>query len=141
MALFSDVDWLVILGVAAFLLFGAPGRDFARQIGRLYARAARFRQEMVGEIVGSVGLPTGTPLTSSGLRAALVGDAAAPSPAGAAAEAPSMVPPATAYPGILTQVAPLSVRTVETLACGAAMGPGMWSVATTSAPGEVVRLR
>ncbi len=44
-------------------------------------------------------------------------------------------------PGIITQVQPVGVWAVETQTLGAGMGAGTWWVATTSTPGEVVRLR
>lgn len=135
MALLSDVDWLVILAVAAFLLFGQAGRDFARQLGRLYGRALKFRDEMVGELTASAGLPVGSGVGSGArLRSMLLDDP--PS-----APTPPMTPPTTPYAGLVSQVAPVQVGSVETLTYGAAMGPGSWSVATTSNPGEVVRLR
>ncbi len=136
MALFSDVDWMVIAAVAAFLLFGGQGRDFVRQIGRLYGRALRLKSELMAEITQSTGIPTGG---GGSLRQALLGTEAA----GAAAPTAGGVVgyrPADLNPGIVTQVCPVSIRTVETLAYGAAMGPGLWSVATTNFPGEAVHL-
>ncbi|MGI0054010.1 MAG: hypothetical protein ACREC5_08105 [Thermoplasmata archaeon] len=137
MALFSDVDWLVLLAVAAFLLFGSQGRDFVRQMGRLYGRAMRLKTELMNEITQSTGLPSGG---AGSIRQALLGPDA---PAAAAPLAGAAVGyrPADLNPGIVTQVCPVSIRTVETLAYGAAMGPGMWSVATTNFPGEAVRIQ
>lgn len=138
MALFSDVDWIVILAVAAFLLFGSQGRDFVRQIGRLYGRAMRLKSELLSEITQSTGLPTGT---SGSLRQALLGaDAGSPSPPATPVPGAGAYRPADLNPGIVTQVCPISIRTVETLTYGAAMGPGLWSVATTNFPGEAVYL-
>lgn len=137
MALFSDVDWIVLLAVAAFLLFGSQGREVVRNLGRLYARAMRFRADMMREITSSTGLPVGAGGTSGTIREALLGssDLAAPPPA------PATSPYLPAMPGLVTQVAPVNIRAVETLAYGAAMGAGVWSVAATSSPGEVVRLQ
>ena len=135
MALFSDVDWIVILAVAAFLLFGSQGQQTVRQLGRLYGRMLRLRGELMREITSGMDLPGAG---SGSLRSALLGDDPVPG-AGAAPLPP--VPSAAAMPGIVTQVTPVSIRTVETVALGAALGPGLWSVATTSAPGEVVHLR
>jgi hypothetical protein len=134
-ALFSDIDWLVILAVGAFLLFGGQGQQFVRQLGRWYGRLLKFRNELMSEVTDGASAPLGEVGRPGALRRALLDSDLAP-PAGAPA-----APGAFAPPGILTQVAPLSVRTVETLGYGAAMGPGVWSIATTSAPGEVVRLR
>lgn len=137
MALFSDVDWIVILAVAAFLLFGSQGQQTVRTLGRLYGRAMRLKSELLSEVTSGMELPIGG---NTSLRAAILGDA--PIASAAPPSTPVPVPlTAASMPGIVTQVAPVTLRTVETVAFGAAMGPGLWSVAVTSAPGEVVHLR
>jgi hypothetical protein len=134
MTLFSDVDWIVILGVAAFLMFGSQGQQFVRQLGRYYARLLRFRAELMREVTSSAGvsLPAGGSVGS--LRSALLGSDV-PSPP---APGPASI---NGSPGIMTQIQPVNIRAVETVAYGAGMGPGTWSVASTSNPGEVVQLR
>lgn len=129
MALFSDIDWLVILAVAAFLFFGGQGQQFVRQLGRMYGRLLRFRNEMLSEFTsGELGGGRGR-----GLRETLLGDAPSGPTSVAAASTPA--------PGIAVRVAPVVLRSVETLSYGSALGPGTWSIAATSAPGEVVHLR
>lgn len=145
MALFSDVDWIVILAVAAFLLFGSQGQQTVRQLGRWYGRMLRFKSELLNEVTRSAGLPPGTTPSSVSIRAALLGEIAAPAPASVPLPAPAAgadpLPPAPfGMPGILTQVQPVRLQAIETSVAGAAMGPGVWSVAATSVPGEVVRL-
>lgn len=132
MALFSDIDWIVILGVGAFLLLGNQGAPFVRQLGRVYARAIKLKGELLSEVTASAGLPAGALGSSASVRSTLLGlDSPAPAPS----------PAAASFPGIVTRAAPLNLGATETLAYGSAMGPGTWSVALTSFPGEVVRLR
>jgi hypothetical protein len=129
-SLFSDIDWIVILGVGAFLLLGNQGAPFVRQLGRLYARALKLKSEMLNEVTTSAGLPAGALSSSASVRSRLLG-----------LDDPTIAPATASFPGIVTRAAPLNLGSTETLAYGSAMGPGTWSVALTSSPGEVVRLR
>jgi len=72
MALFSDVDWLIVLAAAAFLLLGEKNGEVLRQLGRWYARAGRLKQELLAEFAKAADLatPTDGPLT---IRGALLG--------------------------------------------------------------------
>jgi len=70
--LFSDVDWVIIVAVAAFLLFGRENAQFVRTLGRWYARAIRLKQEMISEVTKAADLPVGA-IGASGLRGALLG--------------------------------------------------------------------
>jgi hypothetical protein len=72
MGLFSDVDWVIIVAVAAFLLFGRENAQVVRTIGRWYGRAVRLKQEMLSEVSKAADLPVGT-LGTAGLRSALLG--------------------------------------------------------------------
>ncbi|MGD0719304.1 MAG: hypothetical protein ABSA15_06995, partial [Thermoplasmata archaeon] len=66
MALASDMDWVIILAVGAFLLFGTKGAGTMRTIGRWYGRAMRMKQQMLGEFTkaAEISLPTpGQPLS------------------------------------------------------------------------------
>jgi hypothetical protein len=92
-ALFSDLDWLIVLGVGAFLLFGAHGGTTVRQLGRWYGRALRLKQELVSEVARAADLPLPGGGTPGSLRAALLGFEA---PARSASGIPSAVttPPA-----------------------------------------------
>ena len=57
MALFSDVDWMIIAIVAAFLLLGKENAATLRTLGRWYGRALRMKQELLGELAKSADLP------------------------------------------------------------------------------------
>jgi len=47
MALFSDVDWVIVAAVAVYLLFGKGNTDILRTMGRWYGRAGRIKQELL----------------------------------------------------------------------------------------------
>lgn len=68
MALFSDVDWVIIAVVAAFLLFGKGSGTTLRTLGRWYGRAMRMKQELLGEFSKAADLPVapGQPLSIRG---------------------------------------------------------------------------
>jgi hypothetical protein len=72
-ALFSDLDWLILLAVGAFVLFGRGGASTVRQLGRWYARALRLKQELVGEFARAADLPMPLDGSAGSLRAALLG--------------------------------------------------------------------
>jgi hypothetical protein len=133
-ALFSDVDWVVIACVAAFLFFGPKGQTFVRQMGRWYARMLQFKSEIMSEVTASTGVPIGSGSPTGSLRSALLGSETP-------TERPPTPLPAPTLPGVITQVQAVNVWAVETQTLGAGMGPGTWWVSTSSAPGEVVRLR
>jgi hypothetical protein len=71
--LFSDLDWVIILGVAAFLLFGRDGGTTVRMLGRWYGRALRLKQELVSEVARAADLPLPAGASAGSLRAALLG--------------------------------------------------------------------
>ncbi|HTZ61718.1 MAG TPA: hypothetical protein VMC82_03640 [Thermoplasmata archaeon] len=73
MALFSDIDWVILLAAAAFLLLGKENAQVLRTIGRWYGRAGALKQELLAEFSKAADLPTipsGGPLT---IRGALLG--------------------------------------------------------------------
>ena len=72
MALFSDVDWVIIAIVAAFLLLGKENGTTLRTLGRWYGRALRMKQELLGELAKSADLPiaSGQPIS---IRGAILG--------------------------------------------------------------------
>ena len=139
MALFSDIDWLIILVVAAFLFFGPQGQQFARQLGRWYGRLLRLKNEILSEVASDAGVAMDPAAPALSIRASLLGTE--PVLGSAMAPAASSPLPMPTVPGIITQVQPVGMWAVETETLGAGMGVGTWWVATTSAPGEVVRLR
>jgi hypothetical protein len=72
-ALFSDIDWMIIAVVAAFLLFGRENGQFVRSLGRWYGRALKLKQDLVSEVARSADLPVGAIGGAPGLRATLLG--------------------------------------------------------------------
>lgn len=139
MALFSDVDWLIILVVGAFLFFGPQGQQFARQLGRWYGRLLRLKAEVMNEVASSAGLSVDPSAPTASIRATLFGTDPAPGSGAMPMSVPSL--PTPLMPGTITHVQPLGLWAVETQTMGAGMGVGTWWVASTSTPGEVVRLR
>ncbi len=73
MGLFSDVDWMIVLGVGAFLLLGQDGGRTVRQLGRWYGRALRLKEELVHELAQAAELPLAPGPSGASLRAALLG--------------------------------------------------------------------
>lgn len=73
MALFSDIDWIIIAAVAAFLLLGKDSAQFLRTAGRWYARAGRLKQELLGEFAKAADLPLPPPGAPLSIRGALLG--------------------------------------------------------------------
>jgi hypothetical protein len=134
MALFSEIDWIVIAGVGALLFFGPQGQQFVRQLGRWYGRMLQLKAEIMSEVATSAGVPVGPGTPTGAIRAELLG----PEPVVVSPAAPLATP---TLPGVITQVQLVGVWAVETQTLGAGMGQGTWWVATTSLPGEVVRLR
>ncbi|MGD0257295.1 MAG: hypothetical protein ABSB90_05380 [Thermoplasmata archaeon] len=73
MALFSDMDWVIVAAVAAFLLFGKGNTEVLRTMGRWYGRAGRIKQDLLAEFTKAADLPApGTPGQVS-FRSALLG--------------------------------------------------------------------
>jgi hypothetical protein len=60
MALFSDIDWMIIAAVAAFLLLGKENGQTIRALGRWYGRALKMKQELLGEFAKATELPVAT---------------------------------------------------------------------------------
>jgi hypothetical protein len=72
MALFSDIDWLILLVAAAFLLLGKESGPTLRMLGRWYGRAGKIKQELLSEFTKAADLPT-TPGSNLSIRGALLG--------------------------------------------------------------------
>jgi len=73
MALFSDMDWVIIAGVAAFLLFGKQSGEVLRTLGRWYGRAGRLKQELLSEITTAAEIPIPLSGANFSIRGALLG--------------------------------------------------------------------
>lgn len=109
MALFSDVDWVIIVAVAVFLLFGKDSARFLRTAGRWYARAGRLKQELLGEFAKAADLPLPPPGSALSIRGALLGlDPTATQVSGipAAVRSPPAGPPPAPQPPPPVPVSP-----------------------------------
>jgi hypothetical protein len=73
MALFSDIDWIIIVAVAVFLLFGRENGQVLRTLGRWYGRAGRLKQELLSEFTKAADLPAPPPGQPLSIRGALLG--------------------------------------------------------------------
>ena len=73
MALFSDIDWIIIVAVAVFLLFGRGNAEVLRTLGRWYGRAGRLKQDLLAEFTQAADLPPPTPGQPLSIRGALLG--------------------------------------------------------------------
>ncbi len=73
MGLFSDLDWVIIAVVAAFLLFGQGNRDALRTLGRWYGRANRLKQELLNEFSKAADLPASSGAAPVSIRSMLLG--------------------------------------------------------------------
>jgi len=97
-ALFSDIDWIIIVGVAVFLLFGRENGQMLRTLGRWYGRATRLKQELLSEFTRAADLPPTAPGQALSIRGALLG----------------LDPPPTHVSGIPTAVRTVPGRPVPT---------------------------
>lgn len=72
MALFSEIDWVILLAAAAFLLLGKENGQLLRTVGRWYGRAGKLKQELLSEFTRAAEIPAppGGPLS---IRGALLG--------------------------------------------------------------------
>lgn len=95
MALFSDIDWVIIAAVAVFLLFGKENAQVLRTFGRWYGRALHLKQELLGQLTKAVDLP-GAAGPSLSIRGTLLG-LDTPSPRGSGIPAAVRVPPAAPF--------------------------------------------
>ncbi len=72
MALFSDVDWLILVVAAGFLLLGKESGPTLRMLGRWYGRAGKLKQELLSEFTRAADLPS-TPGSDLSIRGVLLG--------------------------------------------------------------------
>jgi hypothetical protein len=97
MALFSDIDWVILLAAAAFLLLGKENGQLLRTVGRWYGRAGRLKQELLSEFTKAAELPapSGAPLT---IRGTLLGLDPTPTQRSGIPAAVARLPPAPVRP-------------------------------------------
>lgn len=119
MALFSDIDWMILLGAAGFLLLGKENGAFLRTLGRYYGRAMRLKSELLSEFTRAAELPVQTAGRPISVRQVLLGYDGEGRPSG--------IPTAVTTPPALAARA-----AVEPPAYAPALGVGTWAVAITS---------
>ena len=124
MALFSDVDWIIVVGVVVFLLWGRGNGELLRTLGRWYGRAGRLTQELLGELRRAADLPESMPEGRLSLRGTLLGFDPVPTQT-------SGVPAA-----VRTAPAPAPAATPLALAPGSTSGypVATWSTAVAGLP-------
>jgi hypothetical protein len=57
MALFSDIDWVVLLAIGGFLFLGKGSGPAIRQFGRYYGRLMRLKQELLADFANAAEIP------------------------------------------------------------------------------------
>jgi Sec-independent protein translocase protein TatA len=128
MALLSDMDWLIILAVGAFLLVGKADPQLLRTVGRWYGRAMRLKQELLSEVTRAADLPSSVTDHPVSLRNTLLGldpPTPRPSPVPIAAVRPSMAP------AMASSVFPVPAPAMTWVN---SVGPEQWSVAAARFP-------
>ena len=125
MALLSDIDWIILVAVGAFLLLGKESGAVLRQFGRYYGRLARLKQELLADFAKAADLPPPVAGRAPTLRQALVQMAEPTAPRAAAVPVAVTTPPIPAY-------ATGSVIGDH----GAGLGPGTWSMAVPAVTQE-----
>jgi hypothetical protein len=120
MALFSEIDWVILLGIGAFLLFGQGNGAALRQMGRWYGRAMKLKQELLSEFTRAADLPVPSGGRPYSIRQAILES----DPVGGRV---SGIPVAVTTPPGYT-----SVTISPSPAALAALGPETWSMARPS---------
>ena len=101
MSFLSDIDWVILLAVAAFLLFGKDTGRTLRTLGRWYGRVGKIKQELLSEFTKAADLPPPAPGAPLTLRGALLGLDSVPTQQSGiptAVRTPPVLPPAPAPP-------------------------------------------
>ncbi|MGI0139845.1 MAG: hypothetical protein ACREBT_01650 [Thermoplasmata archaeon] len=134
MSLFSDMDWVIIVAVGVFLLFGSNNAGVMRTIGRYYAQAMRMKQTLMSEVTRAAELPTPSPGQSFSLRTALL--------SGASLETTSSSVPPLRSPSS-APLPPPSYRPAvpSDLPWTGATPTPTWSIALPAVPTDVERVR
>lgn len=72
MALFSDVDWIVLLAIAGFIFLGKGSGPALRQFGRYYGRLMRLKQELLSDFAQAAEIPPPVPGQPVSIRQSLL---------------------------------------------------------------------
>lgn len=127
MALFSELDWIVIVAVGAFLLFGQGQGAALRQLGRWYGRAARLKQELLAQFTQAADLPAPTPGRPFSIRQAILETDV---PGGRVSGIPAAVSQPPVWVPAAARVAPVALG---------GLGDEVWSVARPGPDLEAIR--
>jgi Sec-independent protein translocase protein TatA len=74
MSIFSDMDWIILLGVGALILFGNGGTQAVRTLGRWYGRAIRMKRQMLAEVAEAADIPVPLEGQPTSLRSMILGE-------------------------------------------------------------------
>ena len=121
MALLSDIDWIILLGVAAILLFGRGNTELLRTLGRWYGRAIHLKQELLAEVTRAAEIPPPLPNHPISVRSTLLGWEPESTER-------SHVPLTVATVTAVSHEVPAALTWVNSV------GPQQWSIATTRFP-------
>jgi Sec-independent protein translocase protein TatA len=128
MALLSDMDWLIILAVGAFLLVGKGDPQLLRTVGRWYGKVMHLKQELLSEVTRAADVPElagGRPVS---IRSTLLG-------LNETERASSQAPIAVARPPVAVAMASFASHTpTPAMTWVNSLGPQQWSVVTTRLP-------
>jgi hypothetical protein len=128
MALLSDMDWLIILAVGAFLLVGKGDPQLLRTVGRWYGKVMHLKQELLSEVTRVADVPPLSADRPISIRTTLLG-------LDAPALAPSHVPIAVARPAATVAMASTGSHPLTpAMTWVNSVGPQQWSVVTTRLP-------
>ncbi len=129
MALFSDIDWMILLAVGAVLLLGKENAGVLRALGRYYGRFLRLKNELLSEFSRAADLPRAAPgAPALTLRQSILGWESE------VARSTSGVPAAVATPALPPFAVARPFADATTTAPG--MGPTTWSMSLTTAATE-----
>jgi len=129
-ALFSDVDWTILLAVAAVLVLGKDGGTALRQLGRLYGRMSRLKTELLSDFAKAADLPAPVPGQVVSIRQALL--SYEPGAPGRSTGVPIAV---TSPPPIPPEYQPIAAVPLTGL------GPSTWAVSYPHSSQEPERYR
>lgn len=119
MALFSDIDWLILLAAGGLLLLGKENGALLRTLGRYYGRAMRLKSELLAEFTHAAEIPTNAQGRPLSLRQVVLGYDSEGRPSG--------IPVAVTTPPALP-----ARPALDPSGYAPTFGGGLWSVALAS---------
>ncbi|MCI4363396.1 MAG: hypothetical protein L3K13_03715 [Thermoplasmata archaeon] len=98
-----------------------------RTLGRWYGRAMHLKDDLLGQLGASAGVPASALTSRPNVRAFLLGTEGA----GVGEFAPAIPAPVSAAPAVMLTSIAVRLEPVATACAVGALGPGSWSWATT----------